>query len=310
MVAVMDRRLCAEEVGVVQDMEERDLAAAWAAPATGNAMDKDRPPGFPPPHIPHTLSLYFINETDGNNAKTNTPQTDTTTNTDGIWTTIRKKRTTRQADGRDNKSSDTGKLTLVANKYACLIKEDQTESNRENINVCKALLRILHPQYVRKMISVKHARHPTSKLEKEKIEFKLPRIQKRRKINPVKNTEYPTSALDKMKIGDKQTRLEKRNESWLQKKEGEMNFVYNNKVPIPHPSQLTAGFSRVSHKQTHPITTLSDFHHGSTQHSKKKQREKRKREHDAKDGKHQKKENLRGKNNQTQTEDTGKVLKK
>jgi len=211
---------------------------------------------------------------------------------EGTWTTvtIRRKRTTRQADGRDNKSSDTGKLTLVANKYACLIKEDQIENNRKIMNVCKALLRTLHQHTVRKMISVKYARHPAQagKLEKGRIGFKLPRIQKRRKMNPVENTGYPTSALDKGKIGVKPTRLEKRNKFWLQKKGGEMKFVYNNKVPIPHLAQLTTGFSTVSHKQTRPITTLSVVHHGSTQHNKTKRREKRKREHDTKDGKHQK----------------------
>ena len=215
-------------------------------------------------------------------------KTDTVINTEGTWTTIRRKRTTRQADGRDNKSSDTDKLTLVANRYACLIKEDQIQNNRKVMNVCKALLRTLHPHTVPKIISVKHARHPASKLGKGRIGIKLPRIQKRRKMNPVENAGYPTSALDKGKIGVKQTRLEKRNMSWLQKKGGEMNFVYNNKVPIPHLAQLTTGFSRVSHKQTRPITTLSAVHHGSTHHSKKKQRETRKREHDTKNGKRQK----------------------
>jgi len=62
------------------------------------------------------------------------------------------------------------------------------------------------------------------------------------------------------------------------------------------------------HKQTHPFTILSDFHHGSTTHSRK-QREKRKREHDAKNGKQQKpQENgkCERKSNQTQTKRQGK----
>ena len=106
-------------------------------------------------------------------------------------------------------------------------------------------------------------------------------------MNPTINTEYPTSALNKGKIGDKQTRLAKRNKSRLkEKKGGELNFVYNTKVPIPHPSQSTAELSKVLQKQTHPFTILSDLQHG-TQHNRK-QRENRKREHDGKDGKQQK----------------------
>jgi len=236
--AVLDSLRCVEEVGVVEDMQEQDLAVEWAASATGSATDKNCPPGFVPPPTPLLLSLYSINETVVNNVKTNTPQTETVTNIEGTWTTIRRKRTTRQADCRDNKSSDTNKHTLVVNKYACLIKEDQIESDRKTINAFKALLRILHPQTVRKMIPVKYTRHPTSKLEKWKIGIKLLRIQKRRKMNPVKNTKCSTSALDKGKIGDKQTRLDKSNKSWLQEKGGEMNVVYDNKVPIPHLSQF------------------------------------------------------------------------
>jgi len=73
-----------------------------------------------------------------------------------------------------------------------------------------------------------------------------------------------------------------------------MNSVYNSKVPIPHPSQLTAELSKVSQIQTHPFTILSDFHHGSTQQSRK-QRGKRKREHDTKNGKQKKlQENRKG----------------
>jgi len=140
---------------------------------------------------------------------------------------------------------------------------------------------------VRKMIPVKYAMRPTSNLGKGKVGLKLLRLKKRRKINPTINTEFPTSALDKGKIGDKQTRLDKRNKSCLQKKGRETNFVYNSKVTIPHPSQSTAELSKVSQKQTHPFTVLIDFHHGSTQHSRKR-RGKRKREHDAKDGKQQK----------------------
>jgi len=147
---------------------------------------------------------------------------------EGAWTTIRRKTSTRQTYGRDNKTFDTGKLTLVANMYACLIKEDQIENDRKTINACKILLRILHPQPVRKMISVNYAMHPNSKLGKGKIRFKLLRLQKRRTMNPTIKTEYPTSALDKGKIGDKQTRLDKRNKSRLkEKKGGEVNFVYN-----------------------------------------------------------------------------------
>ena len=106
-------------------------------------------------------------------------------------------------------------------------------------------------------------------------------------MTPTINTEYHTSALDKGKIRHKQTRLDKRNKSWLQKKGGKMDFVYNSKVPIPHPSQSTAELSKVLQTQTHPFTILSDLHHGSTTHSRK-QKEKCKREHDAKDGKQQK----------------------
>jgi len=137
------------------------------------------------------------------------------------------------------------------------------------------------------MIPANYAMHPTSKPGKGKIRFKLLRLQKRRKMKSI-NTEYPTSALDKGKIRDKQTRLDKRNKSRLkEKKGGEMNFVYNTKVPIPHPSESTAELSKVLQTQTHPFTILSDLHHGSTTHSRK-QREKRKRKHGAKDGKQQK----------------------
>jgi len=148
----------------VDDMEERDLAAEWATPTTGSATDKVRPPGFVPPTPPLTLSLYCLNEPVGHNLKTTAPQTETVSNTVGTWTTITRKTTMRQAGGRDNKSFDTGRLTLVANKHACLIKEDPIENNRKTINNCKVLLKILHSQPVRKMIPVKYAIHPASKL--------------------------------------------------------------------------------------------------------------------------------------------------
>jgi len=116
----------------------------------------------------YILILYCLNEPVGHNLKTNTPQAETVSNAEGAWTTIRRKTTTRQTYGSDNKSFDTGKLTLVVNKYACLIKEDQIENDRKTINTCKALLRILHPQPVRKMIPVNFAMHPTSKAGKGK----------------------------------------------------------------------------------------------------------------------------------------------
>jgi len=77
-----------------------------------------------------------------------------------------------------NKSPDTGKLMLAVDKYVCLVKEDQIENNRKNNMACQALLKILHPQSVRKMITVdsEYAGHPTSELDKGKIGFKLPRI--------------------------------------------------------------------------------------------------------------------------------------
>ena len=107
-------------------------------------------------------------------------------------------------------------------------------------------------------------------------------------MNPTIKTEYPTSALDKGKIGDKQTRLDNRNKFRRKgKKGGEVNYVYNTKFSIPTPSQSTAELSKVLSNQTHPFTILSDIQNGSTQHSRKR-REKRKREHDAKDGKQQK----------------------
>ena len=243
--------------------------------------------------------------------KTNTPQTETVSNTESAWTTIRRKTTTRQTYGSDNKSFDTGKLTFVANMYACLVKEEQIESDRKTINACKILLRILHPQPVRKMISVNYAMHPNSKLGKGNIRFKLLRLQKRRTMNPTINTEYPTSALDKGKIGDKQTRLAKRNKSRLkEKKGGELDFVYNIKVPIPPPSQSTAELSKVLQKQSHPFTILGDFQNGSTQHSRKR-REKRKREHDAKNGKQQKLQETRkseGKEQPDADKKTGKKI--
>jgi len=130
--------------------------------------------------------------------------------------------------------------------YDCLIKEDQIENDRKTINTCKVLLRILHTQPVRKMISVNYAMRPTSILGKGNFRFKLLRFQKRRTMNLTIKTEYPTSALDNGKIGDKQTRLAKRNRSRLkEKRRGEVNFVYNTKVPIPHPSQSTAELSKV-----------------------------------------------------------------
>jgi len=92
---------------------------------------------------------------------------------------------------------DNGKLTLIVNKYVCLIKDDQIENDRKTINTCQSLLRILHPQTVRKIIPLKYAMHHTSNLGKGKIVFKLLRLQKRRKMNPTINTENPTSALDK-----------------------------------------------------------------------------------------------------------------
>ena len=137
---------------------------------------------------------------------------------EGAWTTIRRKTTTRQTYGCDNKSFDTSQLTLVVHMYACLIKEDQIENDSKTINACKILFSILHPQPVRKMISVNYAMHPNSKLGNGNIRFKLLRLQKRRTMNHTINTEYPTSALDKGKIGDKQTRLAKRNKSRLKEK--------------------------------------------------------------------------------------------
>jgi len=137
--AAMDRLQFVEEAGAAQDMAERDLAAEWAAPTTGSATDKNRAPGFVPPPQPPTPSLYCLNELVGHNLKKNTPQTETDSNTEGAWTTIRRKTTTRQTYGRDKKSFDTGKLTLVANMYACLIKEDQIENDRKTINACKIL---------------------------------------------------------------------------------------------------------------------------------------------------------------------------
>jgi len=123
--------------------------------------------------------------------------------------------------------------------YTCLIKEDQIENDRKTINACKILLRILHPQPVRKMISVNYAIHLTGKPGKGKIRFKLLRLHITRTMNPTK-TEYPTSALDKGKIGDKQTRLDNRNKLRRKgEKGGEVNYVYNTKFPIPPPSQST-----------------------------------------------------------------------
>ena len=46
--AARDRLRFVEEAGAAQDMAERDLAAEWAAPTTGNATNKDRLPGFVP----------------------------------------------------------------------------------------------------------------------------------------------------------------------------------------------------------------------------------------------------------------------
>jgi len=92
-----------------------------------------------------------------------------------------------------------------------------------------------------------------------------------------------------------------------------MNFVYNSKVPTPPPSQSTAELSKVSNKQTHPFTILSDFHHGTTLHSKKR-REERKREHDVKDGKQPKlQENRKSEGKEQPDADKktrGKILKK
>ena len=161
------------------------------------------------------------------------------------------------------------------------------EKDRKTINACKILLRILHPQPVRKMIPVNYATHLKGKPGKGKIRFKLLRSHIRRTMNPTK-TEYPTSALDKGKIGDKQTRLDERNKFGRKgKKGGEVNYVYNTKFSIPTPSQSTVELSKVSQHQTHPFTILSDIQDGSTQQSRK-QREKRKREHNTKDGKQQK----------------------
>jgi len=107
----MDRLWFVEEAGAAQDMAERDLVVEWVVPTTGSATDKDkdRPPGFVPPPPPPTSSLYCLNEPVGHNLKTNTPQTETVSNTEGVWTTMRRKTTTRQTYGCDNKSFDTGK---------------------------------------------------------------------------------------------------------------------------------------------------------------------------------------------------------
>jgi hypothetical protein len=96
-----------------------------------------------------------------------------------------------------------------------------------------------------------------------------------------------------------QVRLERTNTCWSRspKKGSEMKSSWvHNKILHPHPSPLTTGRTRIPLKQTHPLTTLSDFNHDSTQHSKKR-REKRQREHDTKMGNIKscrKKEKLRG----------------
>jgi len=69
-----------------------------------------------------------------------------------------------------------GKVTLVLNKYTCLIEKDHIEHDRKNILSCKVSLRILHRQHMRKMISVETARQPTSELDKGEIRLKLPRL--------------------------------------------------------------------------------------------------------------------------------------
>jgi len=62
-VTDMDRLRFVEEARTAQDMAERDLTAEWAAPTTGSATDKDRPPGFvpppppPPPPTPYALTI-------------------------------------------------------------------------------------------------------------------------------------------------------------------------------------------------------------------------------------------------------------
>ena len=120
-------------------------------------MDNKRVPGFVPRPLPPTPSLYCLHELVGHKLKTNKPQSETDSNTEGAWTAIRRTTTTRQIHTHDDKSFDTGKLTLAANMYTCLIKEDQIDKDRKTINACKILLRILHPQPVRKMISVNYA---------------------------------------------------------------------------------------------------------------------------------------------------------
>ena len=92
-----------------------------------------------------------------------------------------------------------------------------------------------------------------------------------------------------------QVRLERTNTCWSRspKKGSEMKSSWvHNKILHPHPSPLTTGRTRIPFKQTHPLTTLSDFHHDSTQLSKK-QKGKRPREHDTKNRKHRKLEEKR-----------------
>jgi len=194
-----------------------------------------------------------------------------------------------------------------------LIKEDQIANDRKNIMICSRLLWKLHPHFVRKMISIKYEGHPTSALYKGKVGFYLTRINQRRKMDPVNNTKYPTRVSDKGKIGLKQHRIVIRHKSWFNKKGGERNVVYNIKVSNPHPSPLTVENLLDTLNQIHPLTTLSDVHHDNTR-SRHKQCAKRKREHDAKNGKHQKLHNKRKSEQETQAgtdkQTQGKNIKK
>jgi len=129
--AAMARLRFVQETGAAQDMAERNLAAEWAVLTTGSAMDNKRVPGFVPPPLPPTPSLYCLHELVGHKLKTNKPQSEIDSNTEGAWTTIRRTTTTRQTHARDNKSFDTGKLMVAVNMYTCLIKEDQIEKDRK-----------------------------------------------------------------------------------------------------------------------------------------------------------------------------------
>ena len=121
-------------------------------------------------------------------------QIDDPTHAEAIWTTIRRKRTRRQVEGCVNKPPDNNKLASSVNKYACLIQKDQLEINRNHIFAYTALLRTLHPQPVRKMISGTYARLPTTKLDRGKV--KVNSARQKRKMTLNHNSEYPTSELD------------------------------------------------------------------------------------------------------------------